>query len=204
MYLSGTETGRGTLKIAHRGQADGSDEDAAAISIDIQDTGTAAQGIRIFSSDSGTSGNAFTAALNGRDDFVIKGDGKVGIGLPTATTPAGRLEIRQVDLSDVGLAMTALASGQSMILLKDSGGNQRFEINNSGNAVFRALSYFTSTMQIGSTSAQVGGGGSGCIGIANRGTAPSTNPTGGGVMYAESGALKWRGSSGTVTTIAVA
>lgn len=34
--------------------------------------------------------------------------------------------------------------------------------------------------------------------------APSANPTGGGYLYVESGALKYRGSSGTVTTIAAA
>ena len=33
-------------------------------------------------------------------------------------------------------------------------------------------------------------------------TAPSSNPTGGGILYVEGGALKFRGSSGTVTTIA--
>jgi hypothetical protein len=38
--------------------------------------------------------------------------------------------------------------------------------------------------------------------IANVTTAPSTNPTGGGCLYVEGGALKYRGSSGTVTTIA--
>ena len=36
------------------------------------------------------------------------------------------------------------------------------------------------------------------------GTAPSGTPTGGGVLYVEAGALKFKGSSGTVTTIAVA
>jgi hypothetical protein len=41
----------------------------------------------------------------------------------------------------------------------------------------------------------------GVIGIAN-GTAPSTSPAGMGQLYVESGALKYRGSSGTVTTIA--
>ena len=35
-------------------------------------------------------------------------------------------------------------------------------------------------------------------------TAPVVNPTGGGYLYSEGGALKWRGSSGTVTTIAPA
>jgi hypothetical protein len=34
------------------------------------------------------------------------------------------------------------------------------------------------------------------------GTAPSANPVGGGILYVEGGALKYRGSSGTVTTIA--
>ena len=41
------------------------------------------------------------------------------------------------------------------------------------------------------------------IGIAN-GTAPTTSPAGMGQLYVESGALKYRGSSGTVTTIAAA
>lgn len=40
--------------------------------------------------------------------------------------------------------------------------------------------------------------------IANATAVPSTNPTGGGILYVESGALKYRGSSGTVTTIAAA
>jgi hypothetical protein len=38
--------------------------------------------------------------------------------------------------------------------------------------------------------------------IANATTVPASNPTGGGVLYVEAGALKYRGSSGTVTTIA--
>ena len=35
-------------------------------------------------------------------------------------------------------------------------------------------------------------------------TAPTTSPAGCGQLYVESGALKFRGSSGTVTTIAIA
>ena len=52
---------------------------------------------------------------------------------------------------------------------------------------------FTSTML---------GSGDGVIYIRNRIAAPTTNPTNGGVLYPEGGALKWRGSAGTVTTIA--
>ncbi|EFC86470.1 glycosyl hydrolase family 28-related protein [Parafrankia sp. EUN1f] len=42
------------------------------------------------------------------------------------------------------------------------------------------------------------------IAIANGTAAPSTNPANGGFLYVEAGALKWRGSAGTVTTIAPA
>ncbi len=41
----------------------------------------------------------------------------------------------------------------------------------------------------------------GVIGIGD-GVAPTTSPAGMGQLYVESGALKYRGSSGTVTTIA--
>lgn len=60
----------------------------------------------------------------------------------------------------------------------------------------------TSTMLFSTTIDLAGG--KGVLGIANANTVPSSNPAGGGVLYAEAGALKWRGSSGTVTTIAVA
>jgi hypothetical protein len=45
------------------------------------------------------------------------------------------------------------------------------------------------------------GGGTGVIFIANS-VAPTSNPTGGGILYVQAGALKYRGSSGTVTTLA--
>jgi len=46
--------------------------------------------------------------------------------------------------------------------------------------------------------------GTGIIAIGNAATNPSANPSGGGYLYVDSGALKYRGSSGTVTTIAAA
>jgi len=48
------------------------------------------------------------------------------------------------------------------------------------------------------------GGGARVVGLANAVTVPTTNPVGGGVLYAEGGKLMWRGSAGTVTTLAVA
>jgi len=40
--------------------------------------------------------------------------------------------------------------------------------------------------------------------ISNAAVVPGTNPVGGGILYADSGAGKWKGSSGTVTTFAPA
>ena len=42
------------------------------------------------------------------------------------------------------------------------------------------------------------------VAFIGNGTAPAGTPTDGGFLYVESGALKYKGSSGTVTTIAVA
>jgi hypothetical protein len=59
-----------------------------------------------------------------------------------------------------------------------------------------------SNVGIGVTSAF--GNGVKVIGIANATTVPNADPSGGGVLYVEAGALKYRGSSGTITTIAPA
>jgi hypothetical protein len=48
------------------------------------------------------------------------------------------------------------------------------------------------------------GNGSAVIFIADAGVVPSTNPLNGGILYVDAGALKYRGSSGTVSTIAPA
>jgi hypothetical protein len=65
---------------------------------------------------------------------------------------------------------------------------ERMRITNGGN--------------VGIGTADQFGGGVKVVGLTNATTAPASNPTGGGVLYVESGALKYRGSSGTVTTIA--
>lgn len=82
-----------------------------------------------------------------------------------------------------------IRTASSYIVLSDGDGNPRQIIDGSGNVGIGAVAFGTSAV--------------GVIGIAN-GTAPATSPAGMGQLYVESGALKYRGSSGTVTTIAVA
>jgi hypothetical protein len=57
-------------------------------------------------------------------------------------------------------------------------------------------------LSVGSATTFTGGEASGFIYIANRGGGASGNPTGGGWIYVEAGTLKYKGSGGTVTTIA--
>jgi len=208
MEVTGTETARGTVKIAHKGYAAASDGSAAAVSIDLQttvggSTGTAAQGIFITSTtDAAPGGNAITVRYNTLDQFVIKSSGLVGIGnIAIGHTPAGQLEIAQKDTSTVGLFIQAIASGTDMVSLKDSGGTQRFQVNNAGNAVMRANAFCSTALQIGAVSGDFGGGSS-CISIKHA-TDPTTNPSGGCIIYVDSsGNLLARTSAGNVRTIA--
>ena len=77
-----------------------------------------------------------------------------------------------------------------------------------GNLVFQTNG--TTTALTIDTSQNVGFGGTSfgsgavVIFIANATTVPTTNPTSGGVLYVQAGALKYRGSSGTVTTLGAA
>lgn len=82
----------------------------------------------------------------------------------------------------------------------DTGAGFRW-YTSSGGATLRMTLQADGSLGIGGTSF---GSGTLCVFLANATAVPSTNPTGGGVLYAEAGALKWRGSSGTITTIAPA
>lgn len=48
------------------------------------------------------------------------------------------------------------------------------------------------------------GGGIGVVFLGNANTVPTTNPSAGGLLYVEAGALKFRGSGGTITTLGAA
>ncbi|MEU1892556.1 hyaluronoglucosaminidase [Streptomyces pristinaespiralis] len=151
MYLSGTEKAHGTLKISHTGHADGSDEKASALSIDLLTAGTAAQGIFVKAGNGPTTGNLICLRNNARDDFVVKGSGRVGIGMGVGGNPWSQLHVVQQPGTDSALMVE------------------------------------------------------GTVRVVDVASAPTgVDSRGGGVLYAENGALKWRGSDNTVTTIAPA
>lgn len=87
-------------------------------------------------------------------------------------------------------------SGFDLMLYRAASGV--LEVNDGNSGVFRDVR-LRNLFLAGATDT---GGGGGVQAMKNATTVPTTNPVGGGVLYSEGGALKWRGSSGTVTTIA--
>lgn len=88
-------------------------------------------------------------------------------------------------------------------LLSSSGNISLFAQNDNNIQFLGAGSAGRVNLALGANNPTMGGG-DGVFFIANAFTNPSSNPTGGGILYVDSGALKYRGSSGTITTIAPA
>tara|TARA_R110000772_G_scaffold60095_2_gene135632 strand:+ start:10103 stop:11866 length:1764 start_codon:yes stop_codon:yes gene_type:complete len=117
---------------------------------------------------------------NGRSQVAISSDGAGGEA-STKYTDTGTRNWTTGHWFDTGrytvTTQSNLATGQV------------FEIDGNGSFGFNGFSI---------------GGGQGVIFVADAATVPTSNPTGGGIFYVEAGALKFRGSSGTITTIAPA
>lgn len=96
MFLSGVETGRGTLKVTHTGT--GTDANASCISLDIAGAGTAAQGIFIDATGGGTTGDLMDMRNNGNQLFKFQSVGltrpvlALGNGGPTISMGTGTPE----------------------------------------------------------------------------------------------------------------
>ena len=99
------------------------------------------------------------------------------------TAPAGKYEIAvQSDKLQINGRNANDTGFETVVVFQRSAAG--------GNIGFRTTSQF--------------GAGRGVIAIANAAVAPSVNPANGGILYVEDGALKYRGSNGTVTVIASA
>jgi hypothetical protein len=117
----------------------------------------------------------------------------------TVSTPA-QASITARSAGTKGLVIKAAASQVDYLQQwQNSAGNNLAYITPDGSFLTGGT---TTTLNLRVNGAASVGGGVGIIGIANATTVPTTNPTGGGVLYVEAGALKYRGSSGTITTIA--
>ena len=93
-------------------------------------------------------------------------------------------------------------------LLYGMGGNQfKIRMWDGSSLVFGpsgALSIGVSGGGVPTVGGSYGGGAGPMLFMANDQSDPTTNPVGGGILYVSNGALKYRGTSGTVTTLAPA
>jgi hypothetical protein len=153
-------------------------------------------------------------ALLGTPLFVQRSSGNTSV--QGSTSPTHQLEIGSAGTSTAAiirgssasnfatLSFTTGATDEWGIQLRNDSTNNLYirDTANGLNAISLVQNATQSSLAFLGTASL--GGGVGVIFIANDSTDPTTNPAAGGILYVSSGALKYRGSSGTVTTIAVA
>ena len=146
----------------------------------------------------------------------------VALGAPVSTGVDAALQVQrggtpvlflQVDPAAAGLSglYTKTPSGTNHVLLGPNaiGPSVDTYLNAQGANTLHLQVSAADIVLINGSGVQIGGtfalgSGAGVLGVANATTDPTTNPSGGGVLYASAGAGKWRGSSGTVTTFGAA
>ena len=128
--------------------------------------------------------------------LCVKTRNSDSVGLRVIQSTGGTAGIQFTDdpvTADWGSILATSANvilrSNSFLQFQTGGATERMRIDSSGNLGVGVSTFGTSAAKV--------------LGLANA-TAPSTSPAGMGQLYVESGALKFRGSSGTVTTIAVA
>jgi len=150
--------------------------------------------------------------------LIVETNGNVNIGNANLNTSLGKLTVFNTSASAIGQVIRGAASQTANLQeWQNSAGSVLARVDASGAIVagngFQGSGILNTSGQttvVISGARNVGlaggtisvGGGAGVVFISNSTTVPTSNPTGGGIMYVESGALKFRGSSGTVTTIA--
>ncbi len=141
--------------------------------------------------------SGIVSIAGGGGKVLMNGGGTVGIGVG-ATNPIRALNLDTGSHTYLGFSKS---NTEKFLLGYEDLIPQRMVVYDGINA--RYIQTWDSNGNIGFNGGSFGGG-TFVIFIADRTAAPTSNPTGGGILYVESGALKYRGSSGTVTTIAVA
>jgi hypothetical protein len=165
------------------------------------------------------SGGTVLSRVSSSGQIVSDQQGYFGSG--AASISNARFNVATGSSSVLGLVVRGAASQSADLLqIQNSGGTAIASISSTGafttSGAVRAvalqgtsdgLSAITTSsnrnLQLFSATTSIGGG-AGVLGIANATTVPTTNPSGGGILYVESGALKYRGSSGTITTLGAA
>ena len=156
-----------------------------------------AGGTRMTLNSTGLGVGLAPAAGDGSGVFKAAGTGSL-----TANSRVG-LDVRElVSGNGAGIILGAMTTENTAVIGARTGsGNIAFQTYNGGAWGERMRIDYIGNVGVGVST--FGTSAAKVLGLANA-TAPSTSPAGMGQLYVESGALKYRGSSGTITTIAAA
>ena len=188
-----------------------------AVTTDTQSVNSFTGDVSIFAGDNSSSGGTggsttLTAGNAPSDGFpgnIDIGAGSCGdLGTP-GTNPGGDISISAGNTGTSAAGFVLLQSGNAT----STGVAGQIILNLGGVGVggtrsyvqvrqYDAFGFVQPNVYLGNSVSF--GGGQGVLGMANRTTAPSGTPSGGGILYIEAGALMYKGSSGTVTTVAPA
>ena len=210
---NGTNTGAGMVVYTNAGaSATGrlmnvrSDNPAfaqPAFHIDYEGTGTASE---VLHNGTGTASNALNITSTNPDDSAVgingseitRGTVKIVHNYPGVADPnASALSLRAngVGTQAQGIFFDAENGGTTGNLMKmRNAGVDQFVMAPNGGL------YTRTNIQVGAT-VQDFGAGAGVIGLKNATTVPTTDPTGGVIIYAEGGVLKYRDPTGAVYSL---
>lgn len=156
----------------------------------------------VFADDAAVTTSPSLSGLGARAKLYVKDDGIVPLHVDTSSASVfvqwctdNKTERFWIGYSSAGYAVASFASFPFLIATNTA--YTKVPIKCMGNSSNLALCMTSAT-------GESFGSAEGAIFIANATTAPTTDPTGGGILYVSAGALLYRGSSGTVTPIAPA
>jgi len=145
-------------------------------------------------------GSSATSAAGNKSTIIFNNNGYAAPSNANATSNGDKLVFYNLAGFKTGIGMGA----NPEMFYQSQGGTSSghlFYTSNNATATLRMWLTYDGNLLLNTTAT---GTGSGVLGMLNASVVPSTNPASGGVIYIEAGALKYRGSAGTITTLAAA